>query len=440
MAQISCLTAIFGPKRHESRAVRLFLLLTLTVAVAVVHWQPSFHGIHLNAERIVIPLVAVVTLAIYRPWWRQIRLGPPHVALLIYLLTAFIAVFSAPERGESFRVVVLIAVVAIPLIVVPGLITDSSLMRAAFTGFVAVATLQAMVGIMQLLVFQFLHVNLGLQLDPASHAMVPYGLQWEGNTFGSFVGAGLVALIGWLAGSEHGPRVHPGILVFSGVMMAIGVAASASRGAWIAVTVGAILVLLLGQAKRRWAMAAALSLCGVLFGVAALVLTHGRGLGAITHRLNPGTLLIGGSVDPPTAERLYTFRLAWESALQRPLIGWGPGSFGQQFTYLGENAPGWVANLELHAFHDTGLIGLAALLTALIVPIAALGMQLRAGSLLEPEQRAISVGLLAAAVSLLVAFQFTEATYLGYTWLVFGLAWSAALRHPVPSTAAAGSG
>ena len=141
-----------------------------------------------------------------------------------------------------------------------------------------------------------------------------------------------------------------------------------------------------------------------------------------------GTLsnLNGLQNDPTTVERLYSYDLALYDWLQHPIIGWGAGALGQTYDTLSQQIPVWVANLELHALHDSGLIGLIGLLCVILGTMASLWGAIRRLPPGNTPERGILVGMLGACVALVVAFQATEGTWLAYSWYVFGLAWSAA--------------
>jgi O-antigen ligase len=144
---------------------------------------------------------------------------------------------------------------------------------------------------------------------------------------------------------------------------------------------------------------------------------------AVTQRVGLVGSLLQGNLGPGSEERVYAFDLAIRSWLEQPVFGWGAGSFGQQYRYQSVNLPAWVSNLEIHALHDSGVIGAIGLALALSVTVVSLW---RAASRpQDPRDAAIRVGLLAACVTFLIAFQATEATWLGFSWFVFGLAWAA---------------
>ena len=102
--------------------------------------------------------------------------------------------------------------------------------------------------------------------------------------------------------------------------------------------------------------------------------------------------------------RIYGQALAgW---LRRPVLGWGAGAF--PFLYPPPPEGGyWIANLELHALFDSGLVGLLCL-------AGAFGLAARGGlAALRAPIRAWTAGhyavfgLLAGGAGLLAAYQIT---------------------------------
>jgi hypothetical protein len=132
--------------------------------------------------------------------------------------------------------------------------------------------------------------------------------------------------------------------------------------------------------------------------------------------------------------RLKVAKLAFQGWLQRPVFGHGSGSFLYVF---GPAAGGWIGNLELHMLFDTGIVGLLLLLVALVAAgrpaIRALGtaptLSPASGGELSARGRSsgwetthyVLFGLVAAGVALILTYQFTEGTWLGFTWVFFGM-------------------
>jgi hypothetical protein len=123
--------------------------------------------------------------------------------------------------------------------------------------------------------------------------------------------------------------------------------------------------------------------------------------------------------------RLKVAKLAVQGWLQRPVFGYGSGSFLYVF---GPAAGGWIGNLELHMLFDTGIVGLLLLLVALIAAgrpaIRALsggGLSARGRTSGWETTHYVLFGLVAAGVALILTYQFTEGTWLGFTWVFFGM-------------------
>jgi O-antigen ligase len=201
---------------------------------------------------------------------------------------------------------------------------------------------------------------------------------------------------------------------------------SLSRGAWLGAIGGAAVVLLRSRLKswRQVVIPLIVAPAGLIAGWA---LTSVFNIGpAVTLRIGLVGQLLPGNLGVGPDERTYAFDLAIRSWLEHPVFGWGAGSFGQQYTYLSVNLPAWVGNLEVHALHDSGIVGAIGLGLALCVTVVSLWRS--ASRSQEPNDAAIRVGLLAACATLLIAYQATEATWLGFTWFVFGLAWAASRK------------
>lgn len=140
--------------------------------------------------------------------------------------------------------------------------------------------------------------------------------------------------------------------------------------------------------------------------------------------------------------RLGIFSQAVEGWSQRPILGWGTGSF----PFLYPTEPGadlgntWIANLELHILFDTGIVGLALFYIA-IITIALRGVRsIRVVVSGWKTVHFILLGLLVGGAALFVAYQVTDATWMGFTWAFLALFLMAAYfaataaRHGVAQT------
>lgn len=211
-----------------------------------------------------------------------------------------------------------------------------------------------------------------------------FGTRWKGESFfdaawahqpsGAFfshhltlAGAASVAAF-FLAGQAlycEYPRWRR-ILLWAGVSgCAVALLFSQARSYYLA-CIPAALVLLLG---KGWKRAAAAALAGTLLAVAMLA------LGPAT--LRQRALSIFDSKNASNTERIYLWRAGWDMLKERPVLGWGPGTYKEasppyrqpyaQFVQheglpRGFQTDCHAHNLYLQTALDTGLVGLGLFL------------------------------------------------------------------------------
>jgi len=399
-------------------------LLTVAVSVILPRYLVDIQGLSVTAERVAVPVVAVVLLLLLTPRKEGLRLGWSHLGLAVFIAANVLgSLFNAPNAGESLRLTLLIAIASLPFWLLPNIARDYRLVRFGFFVLVALGALEALFGLVVMALYYLTGLNLGMQGDVLTGAVVPYGTMWEGNIFGSFVGAALVAALGWSLASSSGSgrswAIRLAILI-----MALALVVSLSRGAWLGALAGTAVVLMFAGWRKVGAMAAVGAALFITLMLLQLAFPWEFGGLPVISRTSTISALLQGQLDGNTSERFYTYELALDHWEEQPLIGWGAGSFSQFFLYRSQSLPAWVGNLELHALHDSGAIGLLGLMLVMLGTVPGL---VRAICRTLPEdqaQRGVLVGLLGACMTLLIAFQATEATWLGYTWYIFGLAWT----------------
>ena len=106
--------------------------------------------------------------------------------------------------------------------------------------------------------------------------------------------------------------------------------------------------------------------------------------------------------------------------LQRPLLGWGTGAYRHVFV-IAPGAPNWIPNIFMHVLFDTGLVGLTLFGGAL-----GLAGWRAISSLRRPARRWTTAdfatyGLLLAWLSLLLTYQLTDGTWMGFTWVLLAM-------------------
>jgi O-antigen ligase/tetratricopeptide (TPR) repeat protein len=252
-----------------------------------------------------------------------------------------------------------------------------------------------------------------LRLDPVGFGRVseitglvrPFATMGHPNLLGAFlvmafpltVEAGRRAL-------ARGQRVVAAVLAGVALLAAVGVAASVSRGAWLAF-VAALVVLSVGWlaiGERR----SGLALGAVLAGAVVVLLALGAGagiLGSLAARLRDFT---------DSASRIHIWAAAWAMFREHPLVGAGLDTFQLAFEakrtvayWLVEwnGSPAKAHNEPLHVLATQGALGgIALLVLAGGVIAAAAGAVRRGGD--RPLAVAVAAALVGFASSDLFSF------------------------------------
>jgi hypothetical protein len=111
----------------------------------------------------------------------------------------------------------------------------------------------------------------------------------------------------------------------------------------------------------------------------------------------------------------------YRSWLEAPVLGKGAGSTNQLRAALPEGdivRQLWTGNIVLFVLHDSGVVGLAALLALVGVTARQVALAATRGA---PPWQAIGPPLLASGIALLWAWQFTHALWLMYPYIHLGL-------------------
>jgi len=101
-----------------------------------------------------------------------------------------------------------------------------------------------------------------------------------------------------------------------------------------------------------------------------------------------------------------------------PIIGWGPGSYGQKYI-TSSYTPAWLPTFTIRFLHDSGIIGLLLSHIAFML-IALRGLRALWRST-DPLLQVLLFGYIIAAVVLALAYEITDGFQLAFAWLFFGL-------------------
>jgi hypothetical protein len=460
------------PSRSDDRRplstawLSLIPIVLLVGAVSADRFGIRWHGINLRLE-----LIAAVVLALWAvvTW----RVAAVRIGLIEYCLAGWLAVgaFSSlvfsPAPRESLRLtLLLVGMVALYGLAVVFIRSRADLTRAALV-WIAVGTVVAAFGIVEAILYALFDSHVGIAFDGTAAGNIVIiaprvtSTMWEPNIFGSYlltVWALAFALSLAPAAQTRGRtwalRIAMGITV-------AGIVISTTRVVWV---VGPLLLLsMLAVARQRGlfarrrlladfinpnlagiaiglALATAMSVvdCPMAAPTSSLAATPnvGAGLGsgppppATNPTQGPGCVRSGsvfmqhahgffaaGSTSSFTG-RLEVAKLALKGWLHRPLFGNGSGSFLYVF---GPNTSGWIGNLPLHILFDTGIAGFLLLLIALVAAGRRAIRPLTAAIPAWETTHYVLFGLVAAGLALLVTYEFTDGTWLGFTWVFLGM-------------------
>ncbi len=450
-----------------SALLNLVPLLLLVGAVSADRFGIRWRGVNLRLE-----LIAAVVLALWAivTW----RIAPLHIGVVEWCLAGWLAVgvFSSlvfsPAPRESLRLtLVLVGMVALYGLAVTFIRSAADLARAALI-WVGVGTLIAAMGIVEAILYALFDSHAGIAFDgTAAGNVVEFAprvtsAMWEPNIFASYL------LTVWalaFALSRLPAARTPGRKWALRIAMAIavtGIVISTTRVVWVVAPLLMLSMMAFALqrgllAKRRLlsdffnpnlaGIAIGLALATAMSVVACPVATPGAGspTGAATSPSAPSSGPPPAAANPFAGPGCYqSGSVFWQHArgffrasstssftgrlavakqavkgwLARPIFGNGTNSY--LYVY-GAAAGGWIANIELHALFDTGIVGFLLLLIALIAAARPAIRALRYAAVAWDTTHYILFGLVAAAVALIVTYQFTDGSWLGFTWVFFGM-------------------
>ncbi len=239
-----------------------------------------------------------------------------------------------------------------------------------------------------------------------------------------YLGSFLVAVVPLLMAAGRGRLAAGGVLLL---------AATWSRGAWLALLAGAVVWMVLRRraglvvlARRWW-----LGLATTVAVVAALALVAGG-----PELLWLPLRRLGQTLDPAdwsNLTRIYSLQAAWRAFELSPIVGVGWGQFAYHF-YALVDVSGlqsqftWpvVNSLPLLVLSETGLVGFGVLTAALVWAWRATWRQLvRIRDGRRPRLAAVAAAMAAVSLHLCLFSQYN----LPHLWVLPGL-WLAAISEP----------
>jgi O-antigen ligase len=391
-------------------------LFMLVAAAAVPRYVLSISSWNAKPEHLTAAACGLILLL--RIWhgdqnWRKIeKVG---LLLLLFLVLSFFSSYVAsPDRAATLRWSLLLTLATSPFFLVTQMIGTREQLEKTMTTLLFVGVAEALFGILCFLSYLLLGTELGvsfffyLDFIPGVH-----GSQWEPNIFGSYCACfAVMFLFYYLASGRKGGWYLLGFLV-----MTVAVLLSLARQGWLSLIIVGAMVLLYHQrhTKIQWKR-----LVLVAVGVLITLLAGMSLMRDLPERL--ATLAVSKAADDPTIlHRLKFLALAVEDIREHPIVGLGSSSF--QLLYEDEDnigvGPAWLDNLFIRIIHDTGIVGMTVF-GWFMIALGRGAWRVLTSSL--HDQASTAVGALSAgALVMLIAYQLTDASTLGFTWIHLGV-------------------
>ncbi len=353
------------------------IVVVIAPAFGIVLW----HGGFTRGGQLAIAAIAVAGAAWFRP-----RPQAVDVALVSGLTAVALANLAslAWNRGDSSTAAAL-AAAALPLLVVLGAAARPALVRWLPLIVLALGLATATAGL----------AGLALRSPPLAERIA--GVWRAGGTFEYPPALGLfcVCALAFALALHAAGRLDRLTTVVSGAVLTAAAVATFDRVTWLETVAVLALFAVRVPALRRaiWPVVAAAAVCALL----ALAVSH-PSRSALERHLRHGAL----------STRTDVWHAAWNAALKRPLMGYGPGQF--RAIYVAPQPGFALASNQVSLAHDAvleqaveaGLIAAAgtalALLAMLVAGVPALSSR-------DPGR--IAFGVSATAVALSGVYDFT---------------------------------
>jgi len=349
------------------------------VVIAPAFGVALWHGGFTRGGRLAFAAIAIAGVAWFRP-----RPQAVDVALVGGLTAAALANLAslAWHHGDSSAAVAL-AATALPLLVVLGAAARPALMRWLPMIVLALGLATATAGL----------AGLALRSPPLAERIA--GVWRAGGTFEYPPALGLVCVcaLAFALALHAAGRIDRLTAVVSGAVLMGAAAATFDRVTWLETVAVLALFAVRAPALRRaiWPVVVAAAACALL----ALAVSH-PSRSALERHLRHGAL----------STRTDVWRAAWDAALKRPLLGYGPGQFRLIYAEPGvAPAAGHITlahDAVLEQAVEAGLIAAAGTALALLAMLFA-GVP----ALCARDPSRIAFGMSAAAVALSGLYDFT---------------------------------
>lgn len=389
-------------------------LVLLVVASHFTRFRAELGPVSVRPEHVAVLVVLGVLFLQVLVQRRPVLLDVPVLFALAWFAVNVIATLvNAPDPADSLRHIFRLGLMVLTYLTIINLVRTPRQWWTLFWVFLGLALVQDSYGIIARLVYP-LGINIGVQVTNVLPTPVPYGTLEEGNMFGSQSAVWMVAFLALLLAHPKEPRRRRFVLALAVCITALATLLSLSRGAWVALAVGLALLFVWNEPsrQRRYSRAGLLMLGTPLVLIVLFALF--QVLPATPPLMARMRSLTAALSDQTFGNRMADMAQAVSDWAEHPLLGWGPGTSFQLYDQRwGTDA--WIANQTARTLQETGIAGL-------IMFWGFLGSVLWIAARAIPKVtawsgRAALVGLAIGLITLQIAFQSTDGTWLSYMWI-----------------------
>jgi hypothetical protein len=397
-------------------------ILLLVGASAMPRFFVEFLGWNARPEHFAGAIVALgVVVGLIR------RKPTSQLDKLDYWVLAYVAInyissaFGSSAPSTTLRWALQNNLAVLPYFLIRFLVPDRETLGKAFRILLGVGIVESVYGILCYASHNVLGTTGGVEVGAyLRDVAAPYGSMFEPNLFGAYTASCAVTFLSlYLHEGPHGFGSLVGFLIAS-----LATTLSFSRAALFALVIAICWVFWrtrhLRHGRRNRLSVFVLG-SGLIFLVAATAVG-----GVLQERAS--NLYYQGLLEGTTISRFIIIQQALQEVPQHPFLGSGTASFNLSFDwarYIPEWASDktWIGNAPVRILHDTGLLGLTAVLGFVVSAWRKIRLGLRGENSPVPMLLGLSAGVLLYGVS----FQSTDGTTLAFFWVQLGFLASAAI-------------
>jgi O-antigen ligase len=341
--------------------------------------------------------------------------------ILAYLAINFISsAFASSAPSSTLRWALQNSLAVLPYFLIRFLVRDLDTFRKTFRILLAVGLAECIYGILCYASHQIFGTTAGVQVGQYFvDVAAPYGSMYEPNLFGAYTACcASLFLTCYLFAGRHLRYL------FYFLIASLAAVLSFSRAALAALVITTIWIFW----KARHANTFDLKKLAVFAVALTLIVTLALALAGDIIIKRFTNLYYEGLTEETAIARFIVFQEALMDIPGHVFFGNGTASFNLSFDWAsympqwaGEKT--WIGNAPLRIVHDTGLIGLTAILGFFVT----VWRRVRKITRAQGGYDAMLLGLLAGILLYSISFQSTDGTILAFFWVHLGFLASAVI-------------